>query len=49
MADINNITLYGRLAKDMEISYTKNGTPVGNVVIAVNRRRKVNDDMDRRR
>lgn len=41
MTDLNNITLTGRLVRNMEIYYAKNGTPVGNILIAMNRRRKV--------
>ena len=38
--DLNNVFLVGRLTRDMELSYTANGYPIGKFSIAVNRRRK---------
>ena len=35
--DINSVVLVGRLTRDVEIRFTKGGTPVGNLSIAVNR------------
>lgn len=40
MADINNVTLVGRLSRDAEYRSTSSGTSVCNVNIAVNRRVK---------
>lgn len=40
MNDTNNVLLIGRLTKDSEIRYMRNGTAVSNFSIAVNRRRK---------
>ncbi|PLR76187.1 single-stranded DNA-binding protein [Bacillus sp. V3-13] len=34
---INQVTLVGRLTKDPELRYTPEGTPVTNVILAVNR------------
>lgn len=34
---INNVTLVGRMTKDVDLRYTQNGTAVGNVTIACNR------------
>lgn len=34
---INNVTLVGRLTKDIDLRYTGNGTAVGNFNLAVNR------------
>ena len=36
----NNVTLIGRLTKDVELRYTPNGVPVTNFSIAVQRERK---------
>ncbi len=38
--DLNNVFLVGRLTRDMELSHTVNGYPVGKLSLAVNRRRK---------
>lgn len=38
--DLNNVFLVGRLTRDIELSYTPNGYPVGRLSLAVNRRRK---------
>ncbi len=43
MADINHVVLVGRLTRDAELKYTNNGTAVSRLSIAVNQRRKVND------
>lgn len=43
MADINHVVLVGRLTRDIEVTYTKNSTPIGKFGIAINRRRKVGD------
>lgn len=37
---INQVTLVGRLTKDPEIRYTKEGAPVANITLAVNRQFK---------
>jgi single-strand DNA-binding protein len=34
---INNVTLVGRLTKDVDLSYSKEGTAIGKFTIAVNR------------
>lgn len=34
---INNVTLVGRLTKDVDLRYTKSGTAVGQFILAVNR------------
>lgn len=44
MADINSVTLVGRLTRDIEITYSKsNNFPIGKFAIAINRRRKNGD------
>ncbi len=43
MADINHVVLVGRLTRDAELKYTNSGYAVSKVSIAVNQRRKVND------
>lgn len=43
MADVNHVILIGRLTRDAELTYTKNGFPVSNFSIAINRRRKNGD------
>ena len=43
MADINHVVLVGRLTRDAELKYTNSGTPICRISIAVNRRRKVDD------
>jgi single-strand DNA-binding protein len=40
MADINNVVLVGRLTRNAELKYTNTGMPVSKVGIAINRRRK---------
>ena len=37
---MNNVSLIGRLTKDVEERRTQNGTPVASFTLAVNRRRK---------
>ena len=37
---INNITLIGRLTRDVDLRYTSNGTPVTNFTLAVERNYK---------
>ncbi len=44
MADINQVVLVGRLTRDAELKYTNTGTAVCKMSIAVNRRRKSNDE-----
>jgi single-strand DNA-binding protein len=45
MADINHVTIVGRLTRDMEIAYSKNNSfPIGKMSIAINRRRKNGTD-----
>ncbi len=43
MADINHVVIVGRLTRDAEMKYTNTGTPICKVSIAVNRRRKVDE------
>ncbi len=43
MADINHVTLIGRLSRDSELKYTANGQAVCKFSVAVNRRRKNGD------
>ncbi len=38
--DLNNVFLVGRLTRDIVLSYTANGYPIGKLSLAVNRRRK---------
>lgn len=35
---INNVTLVGRLTRDVELTYTSNGTAVGRFTVAIDRR-----------
>ena len=43
MADINNVVLVGRLTRNAELKYTNTGFPVSKVSIAVNKKRKKDD------
>jgi single-strand DNA-binding protein len=43
MADLNFVTIIGRLTRDAELKYTSGGTAVCKFSIAVNRRRKAGD------
>jgi single-strand DNA-binding protein len=43
MADINHVVIIGRLTRDAELKYTNTGTAICKISIAVNRRRKVDD------
>ncbi|AEE16855.1 single-stranded DNA-binding protein [Treponema brennaborense] len=43
MADLNHVTLIGRLTRDAELKYTSGGFAISNFSIAVNRRRKNGD------
>jgi len=43
VADINHVVLVGRLTRDAEIKYTNTGTAISKFSIAINRRRKIND------
>ncbi len=43
MADINHVVLVGRLTKNAELKYTNNGQAVSKFSIAVNARRKKDD------
>ena len=43
MADINHVVLVGRLTRDAELKYTASGTPVCKLSLAVNRRKKVDE------
>ena len=43
MADVNHVTLIGRLTRDAELKYTAAGFAISNFSIAVNRRRKNGD------
>jgi single-strand DNA-binding protein len=44
MADVNNVTLIGRLTRDAELKYTTNGKAVSKFSLAVNERRRAGDD-----
>jgi single-strand DNA-binding protein len=46
MADINHVTLIGRLTRDAELRYTAGGQAVCKFSIAVNRRRKNGDQWE---
>ncbi len=43
MADINHVVLVGRLTRNAELKYTNNGQAVSKFSIAVNQRRKKDD------
>ena len=43
MADLNHVTLIGRLSRDAELKYTPGGLAISSFSIAVNRRRKNGD------
>jgi single-strand DNA-binding protein len=43
MADLNHVTLIGRLTRDAELKYTPGGLAISSFSIAVNRRRKSGD------
>jgi single-strand DNA-binding protein len=43
MADINHVVVVGRLTRDAELKYTNTGTAICKVSVAVNRRRKVDE------
>ncbi len=43
MADINHVTLVGRLTRDAELRYTNSGMAVSNLSVAVNHRRRRDD------
>lgn len=42
-ADINSVTIVGRLTRDMELKYTNSDVAISNMGIAVNRSRKDGD------
>ena len=44
MADVNHVTLIGRCSRDMELKFTSGGMAIGNLSIAVNKRRKKGDE-----
>jgi single-strand DNA-binding protein len=46
MADLNHVTLIGRLTRDAELRYTSGGQAVCKFSIAVNRRRKNGDQWE---
>jgi len=46
MADLNHVTLIGRLTRDAEMKYTAGGQPVCKFSIAVNRRKKSGDQWE---
>jgi single-strand DNA-binding protein len=46
MADINHVTLIGRLTRDAELKYTSGGMAIASFAIAVNRRRKNGDQWE---
>ncbi|MCY4483633.1 MAG: single-stranded DNA-binding protein [Spirochaetaceae bacterium] len=43
MADINHVTLVGRLTRDAELKYTNSGQAVSKIGIAINQRRRRDD------
>jgi single-strand DNA-binding protein len=43
MADVNHVVLIGRLTRDSELKYTNTGTAICKISIAVNRRRKIDE------
>jgi single-strand DNA-binding protein len=43
MADINHVVLVGRLTRDAELKYTNSGQAVTNISVAINQRRKRDD------
>ena len=43
MADINHVTLVGRLTRDAELKYTNSGMAVSRIGIAINQRRRRDD------
>lgn len=43
MADINHVVLVGRLTRNAELKYTNSGAPVSKFSIAINQRRKKDD------
>lgn len=43
MTDLNNVTIIGRLTKDIDLSYTNGGFAIGKLSIAVNRSVKKGD------
>ena len=43
MADINHVTLVGRLTRDAELKYTNSGQAVSNISLAINQRRRRDD------
>ena len=43
MADINHVTLVGRLTRDAELKYTNSGQAVSNIGLAINQRRRRDD------
>lgn len=45
-SDINVLTLVGRLTKDVEVKYTKSGTPIAELSIANNGRKKVGENWE---
>lgn len=43
MANINHVTLVGNLTRDAELKYTNSGQAVSNIALAVNHRRRRDD------
>jgi single-strand DNA-binding protein len=43
MADVNHVVLIGRLTRDAELKYTNTGMAICKISLAVNRRRKVDE------
>jgi single-strand DNA-binding protein len=43
MADVNHVVLVGRLTRNAELKYTNNGSAVSKFSIAINQRRKKDD------
>jgi single-strand DNA-binding protein len=44
--DINAVVIVGRLTRDIDLAYTTNGFPIGNMSIAVNRSVKKGDQWE---
>ena len=45
MASLNKVMLIGNVGQDPELRYTPDGNPVANFSIAVNYRRRVNEEL----
>lgn len=43
MASFNRVVLYGNLTRDVDLKILKNGMKIGNLTLAINKRRKTNN------